>query len=99
MAWTLFVVPVARRSELEAALKDDLVSRQSLKVRDASSAGGVAGEIYALVEGTPEAVRHAEGLLGPLGTKPPHEQAEGLYARFKAEDEAASAGMGLLFTE
>jgi len=99
MAWTLFSVPATKRAELDAALKDDRVSRQSQKVRDAAAMGGEAGTTYVLVEGAADAVHHAEELLGPIGTKLPSADAETLYRRFKDEDEAASAGMGLFFTE
>ena len=99
MVWTLFSVPSAHRTELDAALKDDRVSRQSQKVRDASAMGGPAGATYVLVEGAADAVHRAEELLGPIGTRLPPAEAEPLYRRFKDEDEAASAGMGLFFTE
>lgn len=99
MAWTLFSVPAAKRTELEAALKDDRVSRQSQKVRDAAAVGGPAGTTYVLIEGAADAVHRAEELLASIGTRLPSSDAESLYRRFKDEDEAASAGMGLFFTE
>jgi hypothetical protein len=99
MAWTLLVVPATKRTELDAALKDDQLSRQSQKVRDAASAGGPAGELYVLIEGSAEAVARADSLLVPLGRKPAPAEAEPLFRRFKDEEENASAGMGLFFTE
>ena len=99
MSWTLYSVPSTRKTELETALRDDVVARQSQKVRDAASVGGTAGQLYVLIEGGAEAVERAGTLLQPLGTKVPAAEAEGLYRRFKEEEEAASAGMGLFFTE
>jgi hypothetical protein len=99
MPWTLFVVPSTARTALDSALKDDLIARQSQKVRDAASAGGPAGELYVLIEGSAEAIHRADELVGPLGKKPAAADSEGLYRRFKDEEEAASAGMGLFFTE
>jgi hypothetical protein len=99
MAWTIFSVPATKRSELDAVLRDDQVSRQSQKVRDAASIGGPSGTLYVLVEGTTEAVRRAEELLGPVGTRLPSTEAEALFRRFKDEEDSASAGMGLFFTE
>ncbi|HYA58581.1 MAG TPA: hypothetical protein VEH57_09025 [Thermoplasmata archaeon] len=99
MAYTIFTVPSAKRAELDAALKDDTVSRQSQKLREAAAMGGPAGETYVLIEGAAEAVRHAEELLAKVGTKLPTADGEALYRRFKDEEEAASAGMGLFFTE
>jgi hypothetical protein len=99
MAWTLFSVPSTKRAELDAALRDDRVSRQSQKVRDATAMGGPSGATFVLIEGAADAVQRAEELLGPIGTKLPSADAEPLYRRFKDEEESASAGMGLFFTE
>jgi hypothetical protein len=99
MTWTLYRIPSDRRAELDPALRDDVVSRQSQKVRDAASVGGPAGETYVLVEGSPDGIRRAEELLTPLGTKLTGTEGEALYRRFKEEEEQASSGMGLFFTE
>jgi len=99
MPWTIFSVPSDRRTELDAVLKDDLLSRQSQKVRDGASLGDPAGTTVVLLEGSAEAVKRAEELLGPVGTRPAGADAERLYRRLKDEEEAASAGMGLFFTE
>jgi hypothetical protein len=99
MPWTLFVVPSARRAELDAVLKDDLLSRQSQTVRDAKTLGGPADSMYVLLEGSPEAVRRAEELLGPIGTRPVAADADAVYRHFRDEQDAASAGMGLFFTD
>lgn len=99
MAWTLFSIPSAKRGELDAVLRDDQLSRQSQKVRDAPSAGGPAGELYVLIEGGADAIAHADTLLATVGKKLPSAEAEPLYRRFKDEEENASSGMGLFFTE
>jgi hypothetical protein len=99
MAWTLYKVPVEKRTELDTLLKDDQLSRQSQKVRDAAPAGGPAGALYVLIEGSADAISHADGLLKVVGEKLPPVDGEALYRKFKDEEEAASAGMGLFFTE
>jgi hypothetical protein len=99
MVWTLFIVPSTKKGELDEILKDDHISRQSQKIRDAGSIGGKSGELYVLIEGLPDAVLRAEDFLSRVGTKLPAPDAEALYRRFKDEEESASAGMGLFFTE
>ncbi len=99
MPWTIFTVPSAKRAELDGILKDDLVSRQSQKVRDAATMGGPGDAVYVLIEGGADAVKRAEELLAQIGARLPGADAEALYRRFKDEEEAASAGMGLFFTE
>ncbi len=99
MPWTIFTVPSEQRPALDAALKDDLLSRQSQKVRDGPSVGAAASTTVVLVEGSAEAIRKAGELLGPVGKPVTGADAEQLYRRLKDEEEAASAGMGLFFTE
>jgi hypothetical protein len=99
MAWTIFEVPSNRRTELDAALNDDVVSRQSQKIRDAAAAGGPAGQLYVLVSGSDAGVARANELLGPIGKKLPPAEGEALHKKFQDEDDSASAGMGLFFTE
>jgi hypothetical protein len=99
MAWTIFEVPSSRRTELDAALNDDVVSRQSQKIRDAATAGGPSGQLYVVVSGSDAGVARANELLGPLGKKLPPAEADALHKKFQDEDDSASAGMGLFFTE
>ena len=99
MAWTLFEVPQTRRTELDELLKDDLISRQSHKLRDAATFGRPSGSLLVLIEGAPEAVTLAEERLGKVGTALPKPEAERVYRALRDEDDTASAGMGLFFTE
>jgi hypothetical protein len=99
MATTLYLVPSTKRGDLDQALNDDVVARQSRKIREAPSIGGPAGELYVLIEGSAEAIARADELLGPLGRKLPAAEAGPIVERFREEDESASAGMGLFFTE
>jgi hypothetical protein len=99
MAWTIFTVPAAKKAELDAALSDDILSRQSQKIREAAPAGGPAGALYVVVEGAEPAIARANELLAKVGERMPTAEAEHLYRKFKDEDEAAAAGMGLFFTE
>jgi hypothetical protein len=99
MAWVIFEVPNDKRSKLDEVLRDDLIARQSHKLRDAATLGGRSGHVLVQIEGSPEAVARAETMLQDVGTKLPTKDAEALRARLQEEDEAASAGMGLFFTE
>jgi hypothetical protein len=99
MGWAIFAVGSDRRPELDAALKDDLVSRQSQKLRDGPSVGAAAGTTIVLLEGSDGAIRRLGELLGAAGSRLAGVDAERLYRRLKDEEDAASAGMGLFFTE
>jgi hypothetical protein len=99
MPWIIFEVPNDHRSKLDEVLRDDLIARQSQKIRDAGTLGGRSGHLYVQLEGSPEAVSRAETMLKEIGTPLPVKEAEALHAKLHEEDEAASAGMGLFFTE
>ncbi len=99
MAWTIYSVPSAKRAELDAALKDDVVSRQSQKIRDAGALGGPSDQTFVLIEGSTEGIARADQVLATVGTKLPPAEADPLHRKFKDEEDAASAGMGLFFTE
>ncbi len=99
MTWMVFSVPREKRSELDTVLKDDLVSRQSQTVREAATLGGPADHLYVLIEGSSEGTRRASELLGPVAPPVPVADADAIYRQFKEEQDAASVGMGLFFTE
>ena len=99
MAWTIFTVPTAKKAELDLTLTDDVLSRQSQKIRDAASAVGASGNLYVVIEGSEAAVARANELLAKVGERVPPKEAEALYQKFKDEDESAAAGMGIFFTE
>ncbi|MCI4353060.1 MAG: hypothetical protein L3K14_06700 [Thermoplasmata archaeon] len=99
MAWTIFQLPNDRRAQLDEALRDEVVARQSHKLRDAATLGGPSGHLFILIDGSVEAVARAETLLQEIGTKLPAKEGEALRTRLQEEDEAASVGMGLFFTE
>ncbi len=99
MAYTIFLVPTAKRTELEEILKEDRIARQSHKLREASAVGGPAGEYCVQIEGAADVVKDAERRLAAIGAAPPPAEKERIHQVFVAEDDAASAGMGLFFTE
>jgi hypothetical protein len=77
--------------------KDDLVSRQSVTERDAKSLGLPGDDKYLLVEGTDGAIARAADLLKDVARSMDGAEAERVYRRFRAQDDEAAAGMGLIF--
>jgi hypothetical protein len=99
MAWILFDVESSKRSDLDTVLRDDILARQSQKLRDASTLGGKPGQLYVLIEGSDSAVQRAESMLAPVGRRISTAEADPIVAKLREEEESASAGMGLFFTE
>jgi len=102
-------MPAAKAIQLEALRKDDVVSRQSVEVRDAAALGlsgggrdaaalGLSGGgSIVLIEGTEAGVARAEAVLKDSGARLTGPEADAAYARFRSQDEDAASGMGLVF--
>lgn len=76
---------------------DDLVGRQSILVRDASSLGMKENQVILLLEGSEQAIALARKLGGEKMTEVKEKEASGLYTKIKEEESKADQGMGFLF--
>ncbi len=85
--YRVFRVPAVHAPKADVLWKDDVVSRQSVTARDAKSLGLTGDDRYVVVEGSEAGI--ARALEGA--------EAERIYGRFRAQDEDAASGMGLLF--
>ncbi len=95
--YRIFRVPANRLSAIDLVYKDNLAGRQSITLRD-SRALGVRGEgSLVLVEGSEEGVARAEALLKENATTLTGVDAETAYRAFRAQDDEAASGMGLIF--
>jgi len=90
-----FLAPEAEKADL--LLKDDLVSRQSVTVRDARSLGLPGTDRYVLVEGGEAGMARAVELLKGITQSLDGAEADRVYRRFRAQDEEAASGMGFIF--
>jgi len=95
--YRVFRVPAAHASLADVVWKDDLVSRQSITSRDAKSLGLPGDDRYVLVEGSDAGIASATELLKDLAHALAGAEAERVYRRFRAQDEEAASGMGLIF--
>jgi hypothetical protein len=91
-------VPPERKGKADEVLSDDLVSRQSIAVRDARSLGMTSQSgILILIEGEEGAVRRAEELLQGVAEKLPEGEAAKAYEQFRKDSEDMASGIGLVF--
>lgn len=77
-----------------ALAEDDLVSRQTMIVKD-GKAWEIAGQVV-VVEGSEDALDRAEALVTEAGGRV-SPKAEAIKADLDAEGDAAAEGMGALF--
>ena len=88
----VFIVSSDKRVPAEDALRrDDIVSRQSITLKQASALGFGDG-YFIIVQGTPEAVALAEELLAGLAQK--YDNAAAVLAKLREEEDRAVEGFG-----
>lgn len=97
MAFQVYRVKTSDRAKLDAALGDDILSRQSLNIRDARHFGRNEDALFLFVEGTEGGILRADAML--LGFAERAQDAEDLYRRFRDEEDAAASGLGSVFGE
>lgn len=98
MVYAIFEVKKEDSRKIDEVLKDDLVSRQSITTRDASSLDIDKDAVYVKIEGSEEGVRRAEELFKELSAKKLDEkEAEEINKRMEAQDESAALGLGSVF--
>lgn len=93
----VFRLAAADASRADVLWKDDVVSRQSVTTRDAKSLGLSGDDRYILIEGSDAGVARASELLKDVAKPVTSAVAERVYRRFRAQDEEAASGMGLIF--
>ena len=95
--YRVFSVPPDARSKIDAVLKDDRVSRQSIAVRDADSLGFRGKGTLVIIEGESDALARADALFQGIGTALPGKEAEAVYGAVKSQEDSATTGMGMIF--
>jgi hypothetical protein len=82
---------------MEEALGDDILSRQSLTIRDARHFGVPGDHVFLFVEGTEPGLLRADAVLLEIGERAP--EGDVLYQMMKEEEDAAASGLGSVFGE
>lgn len=95
MAYRVYRMKPAQVPRLDEALGDDVLSRQSLQVRDARHFGMPGDWVFLFVEGGEAGVIRADALLLEFAERAP--DAERLHHLLKAEEDEAASSLGSLF--
>ena len=98
MPYVIFEVKSAEAGKINTVIKDDLVSRQSIVIREANSLD-IKGEVsYLKIEGSTEGLKRAEELAKELGMKKlPDKKAKKVDEKIKEQEDSAATGMGMIF--
>lgn len=95
MPFQVYVVQSGDRAKLDAALADDILSRQSIAVKDARHFGRTGSDVFVFVDGTEAGILRADALLLDFASRAP--DADALHAQLAAEDDEAASSLGAIF--
>lgn len=93
-SFRVFKVKPSDRPRMEEALGDDVLSRQSIQVRDSRHFGVPGDHLYLFVEGEERGLLRAEALLLPFAELA--SEGEVLYRMLKDEEDAAASSLGAI---
>lgn len=93
----VFSIPLSDAAKIDPVLKDDLVSRQSIAVRDADPLGFPGLGILILVEGDEHAVARAAELFHGISTDLTAEREVAIRKAIRDQEDDVAAGLGMIF--
>lgn len=98
MSYVIFEVKTVDAGKISTIIKDDLVSRQSIVIREANSLEMKGDVSYLKIEGSTEGLKRAEELAKELGLKKLSEKkAKPINEKIIAQEDSAATGMGMIF--
>ena len=98
MTYVIFEVKTEEVSKINQMLKDDLVSRQSILNRDASSLNVKRDVSYIKIEGSEEGLKKAKEIAKELKFKKlNNKESKEINIKIKEQEDSAADGMGMIF--
>ena len=98
MAYVIFEVKSEDAGKINKLIKDDLVSRQSILIRDSSSLDIKGDYSYVKIEGSQDGLKKAEEIAKELGLKKLDEKkAKEIDEKIKEQEDSAASGIGMIF--
>lgn len=98
MSYMIFEVKREGTRKIDQVIRDDIISRQSITVRDASSLDIKKDITFVKIEGSNEAIKRAETLFKEIGVKKiGKKDADLVNEKIASQDDSAAKGMGMIF--
>ena len=98
MAFVIFEVKTENVGKINSLVKDDLISRQSILTRDASSLDIKGDVFYVKIECSDEGLKRAKKLAKEQEFKKLDvKKAKKINEKIKEQEESAASGMGMIF--
>ncbi len=93
--YKVFEIQRINVNKAKELLTDDVISRQSIFIRDAKAFDIDKDVQYILIEGSEEALKKASELFKDIANEP--ENKYEIYKNFKLQEESAAEGIGMIF--
>jgi hypothetical protein len=97
MEYEIIRLPKGKSAVLGKIVQDDLVSRQTIAVRDTASVGLDGEDTIILIEGSEESLSKAKEILGEDGSLLDSKEKKDVYERIKEAEDNVAEGLGLMF--
>ena len=97
MTYIIFSIPTENKNKAKEVLKDDIISRQSITIRDASALKIEKDVQFILIEGTDVALARAKEMFKDISSIEEGQAAEDIYAKFKEDEAGAAESVGFIF--
>jgi len=98
VTYVIFEVKAEEVNKINQMLKDDLVSRQSILNRDASSLNIKKDVSYIKIEGSKEGLKKAEEIAKEFKFKKlNNKESKEINIKIKEQEDSAADGMGMIF--
>ena len=97
MAYEIFDVKKEHKSKAEEILRDDILSRQSIVIREAKVLDAKAHDTLVFIEGSENAMKRAKELFTDVGKRLEGKERDEVYKKFKDEEGEVLGGVGLIF--
>ena len=98
MIYVIFEIKSEDVGKINNVIKDDLVSRQSILTRDASSLGFKGDVSYLKIEGSEAGVKKAEELAKEYNFRKLNDKkAKEINDKILEQEDSAATGMGMIF--
>jgi hypothetical protein len=97
MEYVILSIPKEKGAALGRLVQDDLVSRQTIAVREGEGLGIESKDTFVMIEGAEEALSKARELLGDDGKVIEGNEREDIYKKIKEAEDQVAEGLGLMF--
>lgn len=97
MDYSIIELPKGSSEMIGKLVQDDLISRQTIVIRDRGSLELEGEGSIVMIEGSTEALSKAADMVGASGNVLQGDEMSSLYKKIKESEDNAASGLGLMF--